>query len=92
MQDTNWGWVQSVYSTAPADWARTLLGATSLGQGEPGSDGNEGLLCFPQSSNIIGTSPSDCLMSYLGSTLGVVQPLCTGAVLSFYCFKGIRLP
>ena len=38
----------------------------SLGQNGPVSDGNEGVLCTPQSSNIIGTSPSDNLVSYTG--------------------------
>ena len=38
-----------------------------MDQSGPGSDGNEGVLCIPQSSSIIGTSPSDCLVgeSYL---------------------------
>ena len=34
------------------------------------SDGNEGVICFPQSSRIIGVSSSDCLMSYQGHSLG----------------------
>ena len=42
---------------------RSLSGATTPGQSEPGSDGNEGVLRTPQSSSIIGTSPSDCLES-----------------------------
>ena len=41
---------------------RTLSGATTLGQSEPGSDGNEGVLCISQSSNITRVSPSDCLI------------------------------
>ena len=44
---------------------RTLSGATTPGQSEPGSNGNEGVLSIPQSSGINGTSPSDCLVSYL---------------------------
>ena len=47
---------------------RTLSGATSPGQSGPGSNGNEGVLCIPQSSSITRTSPSDCLMSYPGHT------------------------
>ena len=43
---------------------RALLSATTPGQSEPGSDGNEGVLHIPQSSRITGTSPSDCLVSY----------------------------
>ena len=31
----------------------------------PGSDDNEGVLYIPQSSRIIGASPSDCLVSYI---------------------------
>ena len=34
----------------------TLLGATTPGQYEPGSNGNEGVLAFPQSSKT-GTLP-----------------------------------
>ena len=42
----------------------TLLGATTPGQSEPGSDSNEGILCIPQSSL------SDCLASYKRHSLG----------------------
>ena len=45
---------------------RTLSGATTPGQSEPGSNGNKGVLHIPQSSSITGNSPSDCLVSYLG--------------------------
>ena len=45
---------------------RALSGATITGQSGRGSDGNEGVLCIPQSSRITGTSPSDCLVSYAG--------------------------
>ena len=41
-----------------------------LGQSGPGSDGNEGVLCIPQSSSTAGTSPSDCLVSYPGHSSG----------------------
>ena len=54
---------------------RTLLGGTTQGQSEPGSDGNEGVLRITQSSNIIGTLTSDCLVSYQGSLLLVVESL-----------------
>ena len=50
---------------------RTLSGATSPGQSEPGSDGNEGVLRIPQSSRITRISPSDFLVSYPGHSLGV---------------------
>ena len=42
---------------------KTLLGTDTPGQSGPGSNGNEGVFCIPQSSSIIGTSPSDCLVS-----------------------------
>ena len=50
------------------------------------SNGNEGVLCIPQSSSITGTSPSDCLMSYSRTLIefGGVLPLCRGAVSVFY--------
>ena len=41
-----------------------LSGATTPGQGGPGSDGNEGVLHIHQSSSITGTSTLDCLVSY----------------------------
>ena len=48
---------------------RTLSGATTLGQSGPGSDGNEEVLCFPQSSGLTLALPSDCLMLYPGHLL-----------------------
>ena len=48
---------------------RTLSGATTPGQSRPGSNGNEGVLCIPQSSSITGTSPSDCVVPYPGHSL-----------------------
>ena len=51
-----------------------LSGATTLGQSGPGSDGNEGVLHIPQSSSTAGTSPSDCLVSYPGHSLGGSYP------------------
>ena len=47
----------------------TLSGATTPGQSGPGSDGNKGILCIPQSSSITGTSALDCLVSYPGYSL-----------------------
>ena len=53
-----------------------LSGATTPGQSGPGSDGNEGVLCIPQSPSITGTSSSDCLVSLPGHSLGgVLTPL-----------------
>ena len=63
---------------------RALSGATTPGQSGPESDGNEGVLRIPQSSSTAGTSPSDCLVSFPGHSLGGVLPLCRGAVNVFY--------
>ena len=49
---------------------RTLPGTTTLSQSGPWSDGKEEVLRSPQSSSITGASPSDCLMSYPGHSLG----------------------
>ena len=49
----------------------TLLGATTPNQSETGSNGNEGVLCIPQSSRISRASPLDFLMSYSGLSLEV---------------------
>ena len=51
----------------PIDW--TLSGPTTPSQSRNGSNGNEGVL------HIIGTSPSDCLVSCPGHSLGAVTPL-----------------
>ena len=51
-----------------------LSGATTPGQSELGSNGNEGVLHIPQSSSITGTLPSDCLVSYPGHSLGGSYP------------------
>ena len=48
-----------------------LSGATSAGHNGPESNGNKGILRIPQSSSITGTTPSDCLVSYPGHSLGV---------------------
>ena len=50
---------------------RTLLDATTPGQSGTGSNGNKGVLCIPQSSNITGALPSD-FVSYPGHILVVV--------------------
>ena len=52
----------------------TLLSATTPGQSVPERDGNEGVLCIPQSSWITGTSTADCLVSYQGHSLGQSYP------------------
>ena len=50
---------------------RILYGAINPGQNGPESDGNVEVLSILQSASITGTSPSDCLMSYLGHLLCV---------------------
>ena len=47
----------------------TLSGVTTPGLSGLGSNGNEGVLRIPQSSSIIGSSPSDCLVSYQGHSV-----------------------
>ena len=49
---------------------RALSGATTPGQSGPGSDGDEVVVRIPQSSSIAWTSPSYCLVSYPGHSLG----------------------
>ena len=69
---------------------RSLSGATIRGHSGPGSISNEGVLRIPQMPSISGTSPSDCLVSYPGHSLGVL-PFCrcillpqpTGQVVSY---------
>ena len=52
----------------------TLSDATTFGLSRPGSDDNEGVLHVPQSSSITEASPSDCLVSYQGDSLGKSYP------------------
>ena len=62
----------------------TVSGSTTMGQSGHGSDGNEEVLCISLSSSITGTSPSDCLVSYLGHSLrGGGLTLCKEAVSVF---------
>ena len=78
---------------------RTLSGAITLDQSGPGSNGNEGLLCIPQSSSITGASSSKCLMSYLRTLIGwggltllhrcswcILQLQLTGLSVTEYCY------
>ena len=58
---------------------RTRLGAITLGQSGPGSNGTEGVLQISQSSKI-GVSQPDCFVSYLGHSLGVILLLSRDAV------------
>ena len=64
---------------------RTLSGAITPSQSGPGSDGNEGVFRILQSFSITETSPSDCLVSYLGHSLGGVLSLCRDSIGVFYC-------
>ena len=59
-------------SIQPID--RALSGATTPGQRGHGSNSNKGMLHIPQSPSIAGTSPSDCLVSYPGHSLGESYP------------------
>ena len=52
---------------------RTLSGAITPALSGQGKDGNEEVLLIPQSSSIAGASPSDCLVSYPGHSLGVLS-------------------
>ena len=49
---------------------RNLSSATTPGQSGPGSDDNERILCFTQSSSITGASLLDCLVSYQDTRWG----------------------
>ena len=50
----------------------TGLRCYHIGPSEPESNGNEKLLCIPQSSSITGAPTSDCLISYSGLVGGSV--------------------
>ena len=71
-----------ISSIQPID--KTLSDATTMGQSGPESDSNKGVLCISQSSSIIGTSPLDYLVSYLGYLLGEAYSFCQDAVGVFY--------
>ena len=53
---------------------RILSGAPTPGQSGPGSDGNEGVLCIPQSTSITVASQSDCSVSYPRYPFGEYYP------------------
>ena len=63
---------------------RTQSDAYTSGYSGPGSYGKEGVLRIPQSSSIIETSPSDCLVPYPGRSLRGILPLCREAISIFY--------
>ena len=53
---------------------RTLWGATTPGLSGPWNDSNKGVLSIPQSSSITGASPTGCLVSNPGHSLGKSYP------------------
>ena len=53
---------------------KTLWDDTNSSQSGPGSDSNEEVFCIPQSSSITEASPSNCLVSYPGHSLGESYP------------------
>ena len=55
-------------------FVRTLSGATTPRQSEPGNNRNEWVIHTPQRSSINGTSPLDCLMSCLEHSFGGSYP------------------
>ena len=70
-------------SISPKDRTRSV--ATTPSQSGSGSNSNEGVLYILQSSSITGTLPLDCLMVYLGQSLGGgALLLCREAVGVFY--------
>ena len=72
----------AVSSIQPID--RALSGATTPCQRRARSHGNEGVLRIPQISSITGTSPSDCLESYIQDSRWVgLTPLqrCSSCIL-----------
>ena len=62
----------------------TLPSATTPGQSEPGSDGNEGVIHIPQSSSITGASPLLFLVSYQDIRWEGILTLCREEVGVFY--------
>ena len=75
--------VQSVYSTAPANWARTLMSITSVVQSGPRSNGNEELLHIPQTS-MAGASQIKAILCHIQDIGGRVLLLCRDVVCVFY--------
>ena len=62
---------------------RTLSGATTPDQSGPERNGSVEVLHIPQSSNITGSSSSDCLVLYPEHSLGRVLHLCKDAISIF---------
>ena len=53
---------------------RTVPCDTNLSPSAPGNNGNDRSFCILRISSITGTSPSDCLESYLGHSFGGGYP------------------
>ena len=53
----------------------SLSGGSASGQSVPGNVSNKGVLRILQSSRIAGTSPSGCIVSYPGQSLGSLTSL-----------------
>ena len=70
-------WTNSEILVPENGYTTTLDGTLfRCSQSGPGSDSNEGVLCFLESSSISGVSPSDCIMSLPGhSSVGGNKPL-----------------
>ena len=49
---------------------QTQSGAITSGQSPPGSNANKGILRILQTSIVTEASPSECLVSYTGHSLG----------------------
>ena len=56
---------QTIQFTISMPIDRALSSVTTAGQSGPGSNGNEGMIRIPLGPSITGTSPSDCLVSYI---------------------------
>ena len=54
---------------------KLIYNTNTPGQSGHGSNGNKRVLHIPQSSSITGASPSDCLVSYPGHSLGSLTPM-----------------
>ena len=74
VREVAWKRFKDILKKVLTSWNWSLSGATTLGQSGPGSNGDKGVLCIPQSSSITGTSLSDYLVLYPGHSLGGSYP------------------
>ena len=77
---------------------RSLSGAIPPAKSGSGINGNEGVLCIPQSFSITGVLPSDCLLSHPGHSWVAYSSadmqfmsssVTTGCVVCFFVLKSI---